>query len=65
MRHIEIKPWTLRYTYSNSYTLIYTLHIGYAQNNRLLHKRYKRIIQDIVNITYKQNKVPTLTPVTP
>ena len=36
MRHIEKNPCTLRYTYS--YTLIYTLHIEYTQNNRLLHK---------------------------
>ena len=36
MRHIQRNPCTLRYTYS--YTLIYTLHIEYTQNNRLLHK---------------------------
>ena len=36
MRHIERNPCTLRYTYS--FTLIYTLHIEYTQNNRLLHK---------------------------
>ena len=37
MRHIERNQWTPRYTYS--YTLIYTLHIEYTQNNRLLHKK--------------------------
>ena len=36
MRHIQRNSCTLRYTYS--YTLIYTLHIEYTQNNRLLHK---------------------------
>ena len=36
MRHIQRNPCTLRYTYSS--TLIYTLHIEYTQNNRLLHK---------------------------
>ena len=36
MRHIQRNPCTLRYTYS--YTLIYTLHTEYTQNNRLLHK---------------------------
>ena len=36
MRYIQRNPCTLRYTYS--YTLIYTLHIEYTQNNRLLHK---------------------------
>ena len=37
MRQIERNSFTLRYTYS--YTLIYTKHIEYTQNNRLLHKK--------------------------
>ena len=36
MRYIQGTQCTLRYTYS--YTLIYTLHIEYTQNNRLLQK---------------------------
>ena len=36
MRHIERNLCTLKYTYS--YTLIYTLHIEYTENNILLHK---------------------------
>ena len=46
MRHIERNLCTLKYTYS--YTLIYTLHIEYTENNILLHKKIidpKRIIQ--------------------
>ena len=36
-RHITRNPFTLGYTYS--YTLIYTKHIEYIQNYRLLHKK--------------------------
>ena len=37
LRHIARNPFTPRYTYSC--TLIYTLHIKYTRNNRMLHTK--------------------------
>ena len=63
--HITRNPCTLRYTYS--YTLIYTKHIEYIQNYRLLHK--KQLTQNNNTIHSKfdihTEKTPTFIPVSP